>query len=285
MAVQTVAHNFEIIQVSKNTGVRFFTSIDKGSYIPNHWHPAIEIIYMLEGELTITIESTSRQLTSGQCILINPSVIHATKCVSPNKAIVFQIPLDFISLYIPDIQNLIFTLDNPGNTPILQTKLDIFKDTLKQMQIANDIRPEGFILRFNSLLFEVMFQLYHNFSTQIHANHNRKSKDLDRLNKVLTYTAQNYKRHISLNEISEIAYLESGYFCRFFKKYMGSTFLEYHNELRLSHIYHDLITTEDSVQSILERHGFTNYKLFRRMFFNHFSTTPSELRKRHLPKD
>ncbi|MFQ9702956.1 MAG: hypothetical protein ACLR0U_13550 [Enterocloster clostridioformis] len=35
-----------------------------------------------------------------------------------------------------------------------------------QMQIANDIRPEGFLLRFNSLLFELLFQLYHNFSVQ-----------------------------------------------------------------------------------------------------------------------
>ena len=60
--------------------------------------------------------------------------------------------------------------------------------------------------------------------------------------------------------------MQPGYFCRFFKKCMGVTFLEYQNELRLSYIYRDLITTEDSVRDILERHGFTNYKLFRRMF-------------------
>ena len=62
--------------------------------------------------------------------------------------------------------------------------------------------------------------------------------------------------------------MQPGYFCRFFKKCMGVTFLEYQNELRLSYIYRDLITTEDSVRDILERHGFTNYKLFRRCLEN-----------------
>lgn len=271
---------YEMIQVAQNTGVRFFTSADSGSYIPNHWHPAIEIIYMLEGELSVTVESFTKKIYAEQCILINPSVIHSTKCTTPNKAIVFQIPLDFISVYIPDVQDLIFTLEETTKNPVIQTKLDIFKNTLKQMQIVDDIRPEGFILRFNSLLFEILFQLYHNFSTRIfHNNQSRKTKDLDRLNQVLSYTAQHYNRPISIDEIAGIACLESRYFCRFFKKYMGTTFLEYQNELRLSYIYHDLLTSNDTIQNILERHGFTNYKVFRRIFFEHFHATSSQIRQ------
>lgn len=60
---------------------------------------------------------------------------------------------------------------------------------------------------------------------------------------------------------------------------MGTTFLEYQNELRLSHIYQDLIETDDPVNVILERHGFTNYKLFRRMFKETFGDTPTQIRK------
>lgn len=271
---------YEIIQVPKATGVRFFTDTDTGSYVPNHWHDAIEIIYLLKGELEITVEASSYHLREGQCFLIQACVIHSTKCTSPNTGIVFQIPLDFIKLYIPDVQQLQFILDDPSENPIRQTKLDIFKETLIQMQIANDIQPEGYILRFNSLLFEILFQLYHNFSVKVYkANLNQKTKDLNRLNDVLSYTAQNYNRPISIDEISRVAFLEAGYFCRFFKKLMGLTFLEYQNEVRLSHIYQDLITTTDTLQHILERHGFTNYKVFRRMFFEHFHATPMQIRK------
>lgn len=274
-------HPYEIIQVPKTTGVRFYTELDKGSYVPNHWHDAIEIIYMVEGELDVTIESSSYHLDEGQCILINSSIIHSTKCTSPNVGVVLQIPLDFIKIYIPDVEQLQFFLDDPSDNPIRQTKITMLKDTLTQMRIANDIHPDGYILRFNSLLFEVLFQLYHNFSVKVFkANLSHREKDLNRLNAVLSYTQQNYNRPISLDEISKIAFLETGYFCRFFKKHIGLTFLEYQNEVRLSHIYQDLISTDDTLQNILERHGFTNYKLFRRMFFEHFHTTPSQIRKR-----
>jgi len=59
---------------------------------------------------------------------------------------------------------------------------------------------------------------------------------------------------------------------------MGVTYLQYLNEIRLSHIYQDLITTELPIQEILELHGFTNYKLFRKVFAQKFQMTPSEIR-------
>ena len=177
---------YEIIQVPEATKVRFFTSVDPGSYVPSHWHRAVEIIYMLEGELEVTVERTSRILLTGQCILINSNVIHSTKCIHPNKAIVLQIPLEFMETYIPEVNQLLFLWNPDTRDPIKRTKLDRMKDTLTQMQIANDIRPEGFLLRFNSLLFELLFQLYHNFSVQVlKPNVNQKNKDLSRLDPVL----------------------------------------------------------------------------------------------------
>lgn len=43
----------------------------------------------------------------------------------------------------------------------------MLKTTLEQLQVINDIQPDGYLLRFNSLIFELMFQLYHNFSVQV----------------------------------------------------------------------------------------------------------------------
>ena len=277
---QNTRQIYEVIQVPETTGVRFFTETDAGSYVPSLWHVAIEIIYMVKGELDVTVESSHSHLNEGQCILINSGVIHSTKCSSPNVGIVLQIPFSFIQLYLPDVGQLQFVLDESSDSPIRRTKLDVLKETLRQMQIANDIRPKGYILRFNSLLFELLFQLYHNFSVKVfHARLNHKAKDLNRLNLVLQYTNTHYNQPIALEEIAQVAFLESGYFCRFFKKHMGLTFLEYQNEVRLSHIYQDLLSTNDTLQQILERHGFTNYKLFRRVFAEHFHATPLQVRR------
>lgn len=282
MSEKSTSFSYEIIDIAAATNVRFFTSVDPGSYIPTHWHRAIEIIYMLEGSLEVTVESETTTIYSEDCILINANILHSTKCTSPNTAIVLQIPLDFVETYIPNVQQLLFLFDYKTKDPIKRTKIEMLKTTLDQMRIINDIRPEGFLLRFNSLLFELLFQLYHNFSIKVFASDlSQKKKDLDRLNIVLKYTAENYTRTIPLEEIARISFLQPGYFCRFFKKRMGVTFLEYQNEYRLSYIYRDLISTNDPVHDILERHGFTNYKLFRRMFYEHFGDTPTKIRQKN----
>lgn len=148
------------------------------------------------------------------------------------------------------------------------------------MQRLNDTRPPLSILQFNSLLYDIIFQLCDRFSVQVfQSSPDQKKHILDRLTPILNYTAQHYSEPISIQEISEIAALNPTYFCRFFKKAMGITFLEYQQELRLSHILQDLITTDESIGLILERHGFTNYKLFCRVFREHFKATPSQIRK------
>ncbi|NSF74278.1 AraC family transcriptional regulator [Blautia wexlerae] len=278
MKSKEISH--EIIDVPVDTNVKFRTSTDPGSYIPMHWHRAVEIIYIQEGSLDVTVESESFTIQTGDCIVINGNVLHSTKCTSPNTAILLQIPLDFMEKYIPDLGQLIFLFDFRTKDQRQQTKQAMFKTILEQLQIINDVHPDGYLLRFNSLIFELLFQLYHNFAVKIlQSNTSQKKKDIARLEPVLDYISEHYREPISLNEIAEVACLQTGYFCRFFKKKMGITFLEYQNEYRLSFIYRDLITTRDPVQVILERHGFTNYKLFRRMFLEHFGNTPTQIRK------
>ena len=45
---------------------------------------------------------------------------------------------------------------------------------------------------------------------------------MDRLEPVLDYISEHYREPISLNEIAEVACLQTGYFCRFFKKKNGN---------------------------------------------------------------
>ena len=59
------------------------------------------------------------------------------------------------------------------------------------------------------------------------------------------------------------------------------TFLEYVNSIRLSHIHQDLLNTNYSISELLERHGFTNYKLFSKMFRDTYGCSPSLLLWKH----
>ena len=79
--------------------------------------------------------------------------------------------------YIPDLGQLIFLFDFRTKDQRQQTKQAMFKTILEQLQIINNVRPDGYLLRFNSLIFELLFQLYHNFSVKIlQSNISQKKK-------------------------------------------------------------------------------------------------------------
>lgn len=68
------------------------------------------------------------------------------------------------------------------------------------------------------------------------------------------------------------------YFCRFFKQYLGVSFVKYLNHVKMDHIYHDLIETDEEILQILEKHGFENQKLFYKMFRDSYGCSPREFR-------
>ena len=107
-----------------------------------------------------------------------------------------------------------------------------------------------------------------------------RSADMERMGEIITYIDRHHREPISLESISSEFYLSREYFSRFFKKNMGVTFSRYVNQLRLTHIYHDICNTQDGIMEIAEKHGFTNYKLFNRMFHEIYGCTPREIRGR-----
>lgn len=273
--------SYEIIDISDNSNVRFNLLVENGSYTPNHWHRAIEIIYVLEGSYTICQNDKSYTLQADDCIIIDANVIHSVKSTQFGKYILLQIPLELIEDYLPNIQQLKFFYSEVDSLPSKKRHIKYIKRVLQKMLMVKTAKRNGFLLRFHQLLFKLIYILYANFSSKVYQSDIKiKKLEITRLNKILAYIMQNYAKNISLTEIAQVASLQPKYFCRFFKKYIGITFKEYQNELRLSYIYHDLLTTDNTVSAILEEHGFTNYKLFIRLFKNHFNDTPLNIRKK-----
>lgn len=267
-------------RITDGLDIFFWVFNDKSSYVPTHWHSAIEVMYILEGEVDILINGETTRLLPGDVYLIDSAIPHSTKSLSGNRAILIQLPYRLLERYIPDIDNRRFNFDCHDHSPLIQTKLLQLIETIKQMQVVFEIKPDGEILRFNSLVFEFLFQIYHNFSRVIEdENEKKSSKTFSRIQNIVDYLDANYTRQITLDEIASVACFQKEYFCHFFKKNMGTTYTRYLNDLRLSKIRKDLIETDLPLKDILEKHGFSNYKLFRKMFSETFGCTPGQYRK------
>ena len=277
---------YEHIDFSEITKVRFCTLVEKCNYIPNHWHQSIEFIYLIKGDRLATIENKSFLLHDGDFVLVNANAIHSMKLMETNTIILLQIPIDFLEQFVPDIQEIIFVLNDSKNTPRKQECLNKVKSILLEMKRVYDAKEDGFLLKFNSLLFSLLFELKTHFSVKMmNVNVGQRKKDLARLNIILKYLQENYKQNIALEDIAKLVHFQTNYFCRFFKKHMGVTFIEYQNQVKLAYVYRDLINTKDSLSMILSRHGFNNYKLFRTLFKKHFGNTPMKVRKHIVEQD
>ena len=270
----------ETIAVSDDKQIRFDVSVDHGSFSPSHWHEAIEIIYVLEGTAVVTLFDLTITLEPGQMLLINSGLVHASRCPSGNRTILMQMPDDLLLSFLPDDSHLWFVIDYDSPNPEVQENIQRLRNLLLDMMRLQENGRSGYLLGFQRDLFEFLDLLYRKFLQEMPVDYHRKSsRVLSRLDAVLSYTHQNYRSPITLKEAAQVAALQPEYFCRFFKENMGTTYLQYLNDYRLSCLYRDLVATDLSIRELEERHGFTNDKLFHKLFRERFHTTPLQTRK------
>ena len=268
--------HYEVVKLDYKLGVRLYTSNDPGSYVPPHWYDALELVLMQKGKLTYTTGESEVNLKSGDLIVSDIDVVHATYCAQPNRAIVLQIPYDLLIKVIPNLGELSF------KTPTDKVILERLNNILQKMQQCIDEPYEGSFIKVKEYLYELIFVLYTKCSFSIMASvRQQQNKEKTKIKDALSFIRQNYTRLISLEELSELCMMQKNYFCRVFKQSMGITCLEYINEIRLSMIYQDLISTNDTLADILDRHGFTNFKLFSRMFKERFKMTAHAYRQNY----
>ncbi|WP_026494999.1 AraC family transcriptional regulator [Butyrivibrio sp. WCD3002] len=273
-------------RITDGFDIFFWVFNDSSSYVPTHWHTALEINYILEGSVDVAIANDIAHLLPGDINIVDSNVLHSTKSVNGNKAILIQLPLQLLERYIPNYSELCFSFDPHSDDIESKRNRSRLIITIEEMRKVFEEKKEGGILKFNSLLFDLMYQLYHNFSyPKENDNVSLGQKNFDHIRAIIKYSEQHYMNPISIGEIASVVAFSEDYFSHFFKRNMGVSYLQYLNELRMSHVYKDLIYTDIPLKDILEQHGFTNYKLFRRMFQEKFHTTPGEYRKKYSMKN
>ncbi|MFT6828401.1 MAG: AraC-like DNA-binding protein [Roseivirga sp.] len=103
-------------------------------------------------------------------------------------------------------------------------------------------------------------------------------QDNDRMNAVYQYIRENFKEHISLDEISDEVSMTVPAFCRYFKKISRKTFTKFVNEYRVVHASKLLAETAMSITEISFESGFNNFSHFNKLFKEFTGKSPSAYR-------
>lgn len=225
-----------------------------------HWHEFYEIEYVTAGK--------------GRAF-INEKVYE----LKPNT-LLFLSPVDFEKIEVEgsiDIVNLAFSgaiisskINSllPYGCAMYDYPREIFDLLLKDYKI-ND---EWFYHKYKSLVNCLLIDVVRNFS---------KSAEIIEASpiiKALHFMDLNFKKRITLEQISRHVGLTPTYFSSLFHEKMNVTFKEYLTSLRLDYAAKLLIIGEFSSTEICYTSGFNDFSSFSRAFKKRFSVSPLEYR-------
>jgi AraC-like DNA-binding protein len=271
----------EQIHYELETGMRLLTGDSSGCIYAKHWHNSFEILYVTEGEMNISVAGRDYCLKEGGFAVVNSKTIHSTACRGLCHNLLLQIPYETIKKTIPDIDTIMIRCICPSSENIKGNFIKIRDILLKLRDLYEKPHDRGYLLMLNSLVYELLYNLVIFFKTGTDPVLKKKAdRNIQRLGVVLQYVRQHYAENITLNDAALAVALNREYFSRFFKKYMGMTFMDYVFSIRLEHAYYDIVNTDYPIGSIADVNGFDqNYKLFVRKFKEQYGCSLGEKRK------
>lgn len=248
---------------------------------PPHWHRALEIQFILNGSATVTMNGQKYKLNPLDLMVIDSTKVHDTVFSLPQTmGITIHISKNFMRRYIPDIELMRFQCSPNILTPEQQMPYLNLCDYMKELIVLYVDQTPSYQLKSNALVLNLLADLVDNFSSSASDSMTVSGYNkLARMEQIYQYVEKNHPEEITLQDGADELGLNKEYFCRMFKANMGISFISYVNQVRIDHIYQELILTDDSIQEITERHGFYNQKLFYQLFKKRYGCTPVKLRK------
>ncbi|MDD6057748.1 MAG: AraC family transcriptional regulator [Clostridiales bacterium] len=278
--MQEKENAYENVSLQPDIGfdIRFVTMKHNS---PFHWHRELEILYILNGHATITMDGERHELNALDLIVMDFSKIHEVIYALPQTmGVCIHISRSLLRRYLPDTELLGIHCHSKLLSEEKQEAYDRLCASLKDLTVLYVNQKATYELRSTALILGILAELAEHFAEPLtKASVDAGVGNMERLEQICDYVEHHYKEEISLKAAADELGLSREYFCRFFKQNTGTSFLRYVNQVRLDHIYQELLYTDESVQNIMERHGFYNQKLFYRMFRERYGCTPTEMRR------
>ena len=274
-------HIHEKVVTSAIIPARSLTLTSSNNIVVNHWHNSLELIYISEGHMDVGVNDKMYSLHAGDLLIVNSANLHYTQVYDLTTVnYTLQIPYSLLKTHIPDYDFLHFQGPNQDGLLNGGPHYETLCSHIVALQELIHEQEYGYSVKYNSLLFDIIHILLCNYSSVRNSAEKRRDEwHHERNAQIINYVNAHYAQPITLEDGANLLSLNTEYFCRYFKKNFGKTFIEYVNSVRLSHIHDDLLNTNLPVSTLLERHGFANYRTFIKMFRAAYGCTPAELRR------
>lgn len=254
--------------------------------VPLHWHDDIELIYIKKGAGLVTVDFKQYPVAGKTLVIILPGQLHSIEQLDQNSMeyenIIFH-PNMFLTKKADTCSTdfLFPLLDGKITVPTIFTPVyPYYEDIIKPIDACDEIcktKPQGYELYIKSQLYQFFFVLDNR--CRILSAPKPGHKSLDKIKVVLKYIENNYMDKIPISDIAEVAGFSESHFMRYFKETMGTSFVDYLKDYRLTMASRLLASSDSAILDIAAEVGFENLSYFNRAFKKKYEMTPSRFRK------
>lgn len=273
--------NSEVFAV-RVTALPFFSS-------EFHFHEECQLVYVIQSQGKRIIGDSIEPFASDEVVLLGPQIPHvwyndkhyfehqASEIHARSIALFFNEEkiLRELSMFAP-VHKLEAVLQKArrGMKFEGQTK-EMLKELLQQISMKEGLDRVITLLNIFKILDEsVEYQL---LASEGYTN-KYLSNDKERIDKVFHYIFENFRQDISLNDVAAIANMNRQAFCRYFKSRTQKTFVEFLNEVRISHACRLLTESNQPVANLAYDCGFNSITNFNRIFKEIKGISPRQFR-------
>lgn len=239
--------------------------------MPFHWHMEYELILVLSGTLTLSLDTVTYLLEQGDIVLIPDGILHGG---TPHNCVYECLVFDFAR----------FLQGNSGgrkahsealNTAAQQAHffkagsnaaciLNTLFETMEKEQPGYEFFTTGLLWQLMGLL--VQTRLQPQTAQTAPDGQPGREKRTEQMKKVLRRIRRDYAEPLALDDLAAEAGMAPKYFCRAFRQITGRTPIDYLNYYRVECAGERLCVTDERITDVALSCGFNDLSYFTRAF-------------------
>ncbi len=257
---------------------------------PIHFHDDMEVVYVLEGTITLRNGYYTYNLKQGDVYILNDREMHSFESTGEdNMVMMLQLDLTYFSRYYDNLRNSFFVTEMEDDS---DESLDILRGILARIMMEVLQKGYGYEHKVIESTHNLIACLMSDFRYFVMEDgkfkneaRNKGNKILaGRLNRITDYMYDNYNRKLTLSEIAEREHLSIYYLSHIIKEAAGLSFQDLLSYIRVEESEKLLLGTNKKIGTIAEETGFSAVRYYIKHFEHWFGMHPLEYRKKYIGK-
>lgn len=255
--------------------------VDKPVSHGSHTHVYDELLYVQEGEVSMTIRGATHQIGPGSLVFLNQFDDHSTQILTePYKRYYLLIPPAELTALHSDVQLFsVFRLHGPGFPYVLNVYDRKSRFALYFRLLLDVSREEG---AYVDMRMQALIALILTEAQAVGPKLFPAAEDLSflPLQEILDELDEKFAEPFSLENLAKRLHVSASCLSSHFRQYVGMSPMQYVTQRRLNHAKVLLLKTSLSVMKIGTLCGYNDVSNFVRRFRKQYGCTPLQFRSR-----